>query len=47
MVEYFSESRGEWMKLEDMHPKHILNLLKKMILKQHAGEFKVKVSVTA
>ena len=47
MVEYFSKSRGEWLKLEDMHFQHLVNLLKKMILKQYAGEFRVKVSVTA
>ena len=43
-VMYFSESRKEWMSLDDMNIEHIKNLLIKVLAKDYNGRFRVVTS---
>ena len=45
-VRYFSESRKEWMSLDDMNIEHIKNLLIKVLAKDYNGRFRVVTSET-
>ena len=45
-VMYYSESRKEWMSLDDMNIEHIKNLLIKVLAKDYNGRFRVVTSET-
>ncbi len=45
-IMYFSESRKEWISLEDMNIEHIKNLLIKVLAKDYNGRFRVVTSET-
>ena len=45
-VMYYSESRKEWMSLDDMNIEHIKNLLIKVLAKDYNGKFRVITSET-
>jgi len=45
-VMYYSESRKEWMSLDDMNIEHIKNLLIKVLAKDYNGRFRVVTSQT-
>jgi len=40
LVEYKSESRGEFVDVGDMNHEHLVNLVRKMVTRETMGEFR-------
>lgn len=45
-VEYWSESKEQWLPLHDMHHDWLLNLVIKLVSKNYDGKFRVTTQTT-
>ena len=40
-VEYYSESKEQWVQVEQLHHDHLINLIIKLVSKDYDGRFRV------
>ena len=40
-VEYYSESKEQWVQVEQLHHDHLINLIIKLVSKNYDGRFRV------
>lgn len=40
-VEYYSESKEQWIQVEQLHHDHLINLIIKLVSKDYDGRFRV------
>ena len=40
-VEYYSESKEQWVQVEQLHHDHLINLIIKLVSKNYDGSFRV------
>ena len=40
-VEYYSESKEQWVQVEQLHHDHLINLIIKLVSKDYDGSFRV------
>tara|TARA_R100001463_G_scaffold36312_1_gene78464 strand:- start:38 stop:244 length:207 start_codon:yes stop_codon:yes gene_type:complete len=45
-VEYYSESKEQWIQVEQLHHDHLINLIIKLVSKDYDGRFRVITKTT-
>ena len=45
-VEYYSESKEQWVAVEQLHHDHLINLIIKLVSKDYDGRFRVITKTT-